>query len=193
MRIIGGQFKGRKINFPDKKGVRPTKDRIREAVFNVIAGKVPGAKVLDLFAGSGSYGLEALSRGADTAIFVDKDRQCCNVINENLVSLGLERNNYIECDTVSRFIEKKNGKDFKFDLIFADPPYDKGLLKKALIMIYQYDILNPSGLLITEHGMCESLPDVKGNFSLFKQKTYKDIKISYFYENDQKSYLSWNI
>ena len=180
MRIIGGNFRGRNILFPDKKKVRPTKDRIREAIFNVISKKVPGAKVLDIFAGSGAYGLEALSRGAESAVFVDNAEDCCDVISKNIRTLGLNEDSSIKRCDVFDIIEGINSKKYKFDLIFADPPYDMGLAKKVLIMVNQYDILSSSGLLIIEHSKHESLPELEGKLSFFKQKTYKNINISYF-------------
>jgi len=167
MRIIGGEFRGRKIAFPEKKDVRPTKDRIREAIFNVIAEKVPGAKVLDIFAGSGAYGLEALSRGAESAVFVDNDEDCCDIINKNIKSLSLKEDCSIKRYDVFGIIEEISSKKHKFDLIFADPPYNIGLAKKTLIMINQYDILSPSGLLIIEHSRHESLPESDGKLSFF--------------------------
>ncbi len=181
MRIIGGSLRGRKIEYPDSKDVRPTKDRIREAVFNVIARDVPGSRVLDLFAGSGSYGLEAYSRGALFVLFVDNSKTSCDTITSNIVKLDAgSRCEVSSSDVFGLFDEKNNVRSAFFDLIFADPPYAKGLAKKALIMINQYDILSPSGTLIIEHDSGESLPEKEGKLSLFKQKTYKNVNISYF-------------
>ncbi|MDD5634541.1 MAG: 16S rRNA (guanine(966)-N(2))-methyltransferase RsmD [Candidatus Omnitrophica bacterium] len=179
MRIIGGQFRGRKIKQPELETTRPTKDRIREAVFNIIAVRVPGSKVLDIFAGSGAYGLEALSRGAEEAVFVEKNKVCSGVLNENIQVLGVTDDSEV---IAADFFEiggtlKEKG---PFDLVFLDPPYSKNLAKKALIMINQYDILGHSGLLIIEHSSEESLPGKEGGISLVKQKTYKKICISIF-------------
>ena len=182
MRIIGGEFRGRKIKQPEFETVRPTKDRIREAVFNMIAGKTNGSLVLDLFAGSGAYGLEALSRGAARAVFVEKDKRCSRIIEENLRTLGIEEEEkdiIIIKDTFD-FIENIEKTRKGFDLIFSDPPYNKGMAKKILIKVNQYDILNPSGLLIIEHHAAESLPEEEGNVSILKQKTYGDISVSVY-------------
>jgi 16S rRNA (guanine966-N2)-methyltransferase len=180
MRIIGGEFRGRKIKQPPFEAVRPTKDQVREAVFNVIAEKVPGSKVLDIFAGSGAYGLEALSRGAEECVFVEKRSQCSRVITENIRLLGIVERTKIKTKDALKTLELfgKNGE--RFDLIFSDPPYNKGMGKKTLIMVSHYDILKPAGLLIIEHHRSESIPEVEGNVSIFKQKTYGDISISVF-------------
>jgi 16S rRNA (guanine(966)-N(2))-methyltransferase RsmD len=180
MRIIGGQFRGRKIKHPEIEAVRPTKDRIREAVFNMVAGYVPGACVLDLFAGSGAFGLESLSRGAEKAVFVEQDSLCSKVLADNISSLGIgDKATIIQEDTF-KSLELLNEDKESFDLVFSDPPYNMGMSKKTLIMINHYDILNPSGLLIIEHHEAEEIPDSSGDVSLFKQKTYKDISISVF-------------
>lgn len=180
MRIIGGAFKGRKIKFPVKSDVRPTKDRIRESVFNIIAGNLDNADVLDIFAGSGAYGLESLSRGAKKIVFVEKNRLVSSIITENSRILGVEEFVKIIRQDAFKAIEILAGSKEKFDIIFSDPPYNLELAKKTLIMVNRYDILKHSGLLIVEHHRSESLPDVEGCVSIFKQKAYKDIVVSFF-------------
>jgi len=180
MRIIGGKFRGRKIQHPGTGTVRPTKDRIREAVFNIIAERVSGAKVLDIFAGSGAYGLEAISRGAKETVFIENNRRCAGVIKENIASLGIEdQARVIVADafgSAELLEENKEG----FDLVFSDPPYKRDMAKKTLIMINQYDILNPSGFLIIEHHVIEDLPEIEGNLTLCRKKTYGDASISIY-------------
>ena len=180
MRIIGGEFKGRKIKQPLFETVRPTKDRIREAVFNIIADKVPSSNVLDIFAGSGAYGLEALSRGAGKCVFVEKRRQCGVVITENIRLIGAGDRATIMIEDAFNALELFGGDGKKFDLVFSDPPYNKNMGRKTLIMINHYDILKPAGLLIIEHNKNEDIPGVEGDVSIFKQKTYGDISISVF-------------
>lgn len=182
MRIIGGKYKGRKIKQPKLTSTRPTKDRIREAVFNVIAEKVPGSDCLDIFAGSGAYGLEALSRGAKNATFVENNKECVRVLEENISFLNDSGENapkLIKLDAL-KYIEKLAETNRKFDLIFSDPPYNKDLAKKSLIMISRYDILKPLGFAIIEHHVKEELPGTPGELTLLKQKTYKDIVISIY-------------
>ena len=151
MRIIAGKYRGRRIKQPETALTRPTKDRIREAVFNMIGQYFPGKRVLDLFAGSGAFGLEAISRGADSCVFVEQNIECANVIKENLDSLRITDNIEIRITNVFEYIEFLHKNKTKFNLILADPPYAQGMAKKTLIMVNQYDILEPIGLLILEH------------------------------------------
>jgi len=180
MRIIAGEYRGRKIKQPGSNEVRPTKDRIREAVFNMIAAYVPGADVLDIFAGSGAYGLEALSRGAEKAVLIENNTGCADIISENINSLGLEECTKIMDMDAFNALELLGTEKDKFDLIFADPPYNEGLGKKTLIIINHYDILKPIGFLVVEHHNDEDIPGTEGNVSLFKQKTYGKTTISIF-------------
>jgi 16S rRNA (guanine(966)-N(2))-methyltransferase RsmD len=180
MRIIGGEFRGRKIKQPESADIRPTKDRIREAVFNMIAVSVPGAKILDLFSGSGAYGLEALSRGARKAVFVEKGKEGSEVIKENIRVLGVENKAEVVMADAFGFLEGIQGREEAFDLVFADPPFGKNLAKKTLIKVNHYDILNHSGTLIIEHHEDELLPRSEGDFSVLKEKTYGNIIISIY-------------
>ncbi len=180
MRIIGGEFRGRKIRQPGTGAVRPTKDRIREAVFNIVAAEVPGAKVLDIFSGSGAYGLEAVSRGAEKAVLVESDRSSAGTISENVRALGVGDKVRTEVADAFETVESLSEDKERFDLVFADPPFGKGLAKKTLLIINQYDILFPSGLLIIEHHAEECLPETEGNLSVYKKKTYGDILISVY-------------
>lgn len=184
MRIIGGKYRSRKIKQPKLGSTRPTKDRIREAVFNVIAEKVPGSDVLDIFAGSGAYGLEALSRGAKSATFVENNKQAIRVLKENIRSLGAEaeKASRIIAEDALKAIEKLSASGKTFDIVFSDPPYNKELARKSLIMINRYDILKPLGFAVIEHHAQEGLPETAGGLSLLKQKTYGDIYISIFHK-----------
>jgi 16S rRNA (guanine966-N2)-methyltransferase len=180
MRIIAGEFRGRKIGQPPLDKARPTKDRIRESVFNMIASEVPGARVLDLFSGSGAYGLEALSRGAEYCEFVENCLECREVIESNIEHLSLSgRARLINADAL-RYIENMGQDDAKFDIIFSDPPYGCGESRNILIMINQYDILSSFGTLVLEHSSREDLPAKEGGVSIYKQKTYNNISISIF-------------
>ena len=180
MRIIGGEYRSRKIKQPPLDMARPTKDRVREAVFSMIADVVPGASVLDIFAGSGAYGLEALSRGASECTFIEKYSNCSNVLKENITSLDLEGVSNVIVQDAEAAIKSLGENGIKFDLIFTDPPYKYNTNKKLLIMIYQYDILNPTGTLVVEHSAKEEVPQEEGDVSVYKQKTYGDTSISVF-------------
>ncbi|HPS20728.1 MAG TPA: 16S rRNA (guanine(966)-N(2))-methyltransferase RsmD [Candidatus Omnitrophota bacterium] len=180
MRIVAGEFRGRKIAHPAVSVVRPTKDRVREAVFNMMAEFIPGASVLDLFAGSGAYGIEAVSRGAGKTVFVDSNSVCAGTIKSNLKQLSInERVSVIQCDAESVLAKMKDSNE-RFDVVFADPPYGLGLARKTLISINRYDILSQPGFLVLEHCEDEMVPECEGGISLFKQKKYKDIIISIY-------------
>jgi len=128
MRIISGTAGRRKINVP-KAEARPSTDRLREALFSILGSRVDGARVLDLFAGSGAIGLECLSRGARSCDFVDESKESIRVIRQNLKSLSLDGGRAVESD-VFRFLRGKNG---QYDLIFADPPYYKNVLDRDFV------------------------------------------------------------
>jgi len=180
MRIIGGKYRGRKIQFPLDRSVRPTKDRIRESVFNMIAEWLPGSRVLDLFAGSGAYGLEAVSRGATTAVFVDDNVRSIKLIQENARTLGIVEGIIALKEDVFSGIETLEKRKEKFNIVFSDPPYNKYLAKKTLITIDRCDILIRPGLLVLEHHKEECLPEDGLGLSILKKKTYKDISITVY-------------
>jgi 16S rRNA (guanine966-N2)-methyltransferase len=184
MRIIGGKYKGRRIQEPKSKDTRPTKDRVREAVFNMIRGILPDIEnlsVLDLYAGSGSYGFEALSRGAEKVVFVDSDRECMRCIRLSLEQLNIPDSQvrFIKRDSIAA-IEEFGSKGEQFNVIFADPPYNADLAKKTLNTLNQCDILSRFSILIIEHHIDEKLSLMDGFFTLLKEKTYKNIVISVF-------------
>lgn len=180
MRIIGGVFRSRKIESPPAHSARPTKDRVREAVFNMIAGNLEGARVLDLFAGSGAYGLEALSRGARECVFVENNPGCALVISKNIEKLKVQDKTKVRKADVTKCLEEMGPQKEKFDIIFSDPPYDLVLSRNILIMIQRYDILKHSGLLILEHDRKEAISEGAGDVSIYKQKSYGITSISVF-------------
>ncbi len=147
MRIIAGTRKGARIFAPKGLDTRPTSDRVREAAFNLI-GPVDGAAVLDLYAGSGAMGLEALSRGAAGAVFVDSDREACRTIERNLTKLGLQGAEVV-CRDVLRFLAAERR---RFDLILVDPPYDLLESVAMRLALYLPPILAEHGLAVVESG-----------------------------------------
>jgi 16S rRNA (guanine966-N2)-methyltransferase len=153
MRIIAGEHRGRRIVAPKGRATRPTSDRVRENAFNLI-GPVDGATVLDLFAGSGALGLEALSRGAASAVFVDADRDACRVINANLDTLGLDAT--VLCQDVLRAVAQERR---AFDLVLLDPPYE---YPRERLVAHLARLLAPDGLLVYESSGREDPPEVPG-------------------------------
>jgi 16S rRNA (guanine966-N2)-methyltransferase len=131
LRIIGGEWRGRRIHFPGKGGIRPTPDRVRETLFNWLMAKVPGSRCLDLFAGSGALGLEALSRGASHATFVEQDRANAASLSETVARLAPGRARVIEADAIAWLA----GPPTAFDIVFLDPPFAAGLLAESMRLL----------------------------------------------------------
>ncbi len=146
LRIIGGEWRGRKLHFIDAPNLRPTPDRVRETLFNWLQGQIHGARCLDLFAGSGALGLEALSRGASNVVFVEKTKPAAAQIESNL-SLLKAKAAVINTDAISYL---KNT-DQRFDIIFLDPPFRHNLLPEILEMILKKKLLTEGGLIYLEH------------------------------------------
>jgi len=154
MRVITGSAKGVSLKTPDGLTTRPTADRVKEALFSVIQFDVPTACVLDLFGGTGQLGIEALSRGAKHAVFVDAQESACRLIRENLKRTRLEASaQVIRCDYL---VYLKTCRQ-QFDIIFLDPPYAEVFLENALKMITEIDILRSSGIIVTERPLGKPL------------------------------------
>lgn len=159
MRVIAGSFKGRRLVTPRWTGLRPTSDKLRETLFNVVAARVPGARVLDGFAGTGALGIEALSRGAAHVTFVESDHRATVLVADNLARCGIERRYVIIC---ADFREAMGGRPGSrdFDLIFLDPPYDEE--RFGAILQAAGDRLAAGGLLVLEHAKRRQVPESAG-------------------------------
>lgn len=155
MRVITGRARGVQLKTPDGMKTRPTADRVKEALFSIINFDLPGAKVLDLFGGTGQLGIEALSRGAQSAVFVDAWEDACRLIRENLKRTKLE----VEGKVVrSDYLDYLNRCNERFDIIFLDPPYAEVYLENALKRITEIDILQSDGIIVTERPFGKELP-----------------------------------
>jgi 16S rRNA (guanine966-N2)-methyltransferase len=183
MRIISGKHKGRQISII--KGVRPTQDKVRKALFDIL-GDIEGLSFLELFAGSGAVGLEAISRGVSELALVEPNRKCQLAINKNIETLKLESCSLypVEAEVA---IETLSRHKRKFDIIFLDPPYHMDLAKKALKTLGAYDILSPNGFIVVQHFKKDVLPDSEGNLVMFKQSKYGDTRLSFFRKANPKS------
>lgn len=213
MRITTGIYKGRNLLKP--KGIRPTQDKVRKAVFDIL-GDIEGLSFLELFAGSGAVGLEALSRGAKGLFLVENDPGCISILKQNMEVLKVG-----DCVILTQDVEKaiqnlhKNEK--VFDIVFLDPPYHKTfvprrcdkfedcgsgstgnmqeqpLSKKTLQMIGAYAILAPNGFVIVQHSKKDNLPDSAGDLILYKRYKYGDTFLSVYRKHVPNSHLSWDI
>ncbi len=178
MRIIGGKYRSRLISMPKGVGIRPTQDKVRQAIFNLL-GDINGKKALELFAGSGAFGIESLSRGARHVTFVDNNFKCTQAIKANLDSLDINESFYDIIRTNGLSVMAKLSKEEeKFDLIFLDPPYHKGMARKCLINIDSYDILSQNALAVIEHFKKDSLETGLKTLIMEKERRYGDTVIT---------------
>lgn len=169
MKIISGKYKGRNLNGYSIEGTRPTMDRVKESLFAMIQNYVSGSNCLDLFAGSGNLGLEAISEGASCCTFIDNNKVAIKTINENLSKFDIN-NCKVYLKDFNIFLKETNE---KYDLIFIDPPYKTDYIKKAIILIEKYDLLKNSGLMILESDD-ESKLYCSDSYDMFKEKKYGD-------------------
>lgn len=159
MRIIAGEFKGRRLKTPTWEGLRPTSDKLRETLFNILAPRIAGAAVLDVFAGTGAVGLESLSRGAARAVFIEQDRRAAALIAANAALCGVENRCVIIRDRAERVLTRQRGDEW-FDVIVVDPPYEFEPLGELLDAAVGH--LAPGGVLILEHASRRTAPAVTG-------------------------------
>ena len=180
MRILRGRAKGRKLTVVKTKGIRPIWDNVKESIFSMIQGHVEGRTVLDLFAGTGNLGLEALSQGAKKAIFVEKDRMCLRALVRNTDLCGFQgRAEIISLDAeVALKVLRKRAE--KIDLVFIDPPYGSGYVDKSLRFINAHDMVSEAGVVVVEHSPTETPVDQWEKLSLRKRKQHGDTVISIF-------------
>ena len=175
MRVITGSARGRRLETPSGNDVRPTTDVVKEAVFSVIQFSTEGRVFLDAFAGSGQMGVEALSRGAERAYFIDSSRKSVEVIRKNLKTTGLSDMAVLKHTDTLTFLD---GTCEKFDIVFLDPPYRTGLLQKAIDKAA--NVVRDGGLIICEHPKEEVLPEETGDFAIKKNYRYGKIMITVY-------------
>lgn len=172
MRINSGNFKGRKLIENKYDHIRPTTDKVRQALFTKLQFFLPNKKVLDLFCGTGALGIEALSRGASSVLFVDKDFRSVQMTKENLKNLKINAK-VVKCDAV-KYLEVCSE---KYDLILLDPPYKSGLYEKILTKISDKDILNDEGMIVCEHASNDTFN--YSPFTVYDEKKYGNITLTY--------------
>lgn len=178
MRVITGSAKGKKLKTLDGLDVRPTSEKVKEAVFSIIQFDLPGASVLDLFAGSGQMGIEALSRGASHCVFVDKSPASLGIVRENVASAGFVKSSRIlGMDAMDYLKTAKSG----LDIAFLDPPYRKGIILPALEFLCPK--MNSGGIAVCEHEKETVLPDRVAEFSVLKRYRYGSISVTTYVKN----------
>jgi len=179
VRIIAGELRGRRLRTPPGRSTRPTADRTREAVFDILGDLPRGAWVLDLFAGSGAFGIEALSRGAAGAVFVENDRRAFAVLRGNLQALDLGRRSRAFFRDAARGLGFL-ARGFRFRIAFLDPPYRAGLVPPALQALAAAGCMDPAGLLVVEHAADEEVPESAGPFRRSDLRRYGDTLVSFY-------------
>lgn len=180
MRVISGTARGRKLKEPANYDIRPTTDKVKESMFNIIQFNLLNSRVLDMFAGTGQLGLEAISRGASEAVFIDMSSQSNRIIKENIQICGAaEQSTVIKGDSVST-IETLG----QFDIIFIDPPYDSELVQKALNKIIEFDILKENGIILCEMRYEHNIPFVNEPYFMKREYKYGKIRLVVFSKKD---------
>ena len=180
MRVITGKARGVQLKTPDGMLTRPTTDRVKEALFSIIQFEIPTAKVLDLFGGTGQLGIEALSRGAGGAVFVDDREDACNLIRENLRRTKLAQDaKVVRADYMDYLKRCKE----KFGIIFLDPPYAEVFLENALKCITEIDILQSGGIIVTERPLGKELPFEVEGFTRSKDYKYGKTLLTIYRKN----------
>jgi len=178
MKVIGGLLKGRKLCYLKERNLRPTKNLVREAIFDSLRGWIEGKRVLDLFAGTGALGIEAISHGAEKVIFVESRRKSTEILRENLLNLAIVEKTEVLREQIEVSLKELKGK--KFDLILADPPYnypDEGF-SGFLKFIRKENILEEDGIIVLEHSLKRGIPEIAG-LCIYKNKKYGNTSVSF--------------
>jgi 16S rRNA (guanine(966)-N(2))-methyltransferase RsmD len=179
MRVITGEARGRRLITLEGEDVRPTTEKVKEAIFSAIQFDIQGRRFLDLFAGSGQMGIEALSRGAESATFVDSSRRAVDIVRKNLNSVGFyDRAKVLHTDSLS-FLEMNSE---MYDIVFLDPPYGTGLLQEVLPKVFEN--VKKTAVIIVENPENEEIFENYGEFMLDRQKHYGKIKVSMYRHRD---------
>lgn len=175
MRVITGEARGRKLITLEGEDVRPTTDRVKEGMFNIIQFELEGANVLDLFAGSGQLGIEAISRGASHCTFVDASSKSLEVVRQNLKTVGFEKRASVFCGDAKMYVSLS--KD-KFDIALLDPPYNKKIIDDVIESVAKK--MTDNGTVICETSLGEVLPDDAGDFRKYREYKYGKIKLTVY-------------
>lgn len=179
MRIVSGKLGGRKLFSTGGDGTRPTSDRVREALFNILGGRVTNTSVLDLFAGTGALGIESISRGARSAVCIDNRKAAIGTIRKNLQHLDLEEEIKIIMWDIARNLNCLQAPAPIYDLVFMDPPYERGLIQKAIENLHRSQSIRPGATLVVEHSSRERLPQDLDFVDLEDQRKYGKTLVSF--------------
>ena len=182
MKVISGILKGRTIEGFNIDGTRPTMDRVKESLFATIQNNIKDSIVLDLFAGSGQLGIEAISNGANTCYFIDNNKEVIKILNKNISNLNIQKSSKVILSDWKKSLNEFSNQGIKFDLIFVDPPYDYNVYEKILEKVSTLNLLSENGLIILEHSNLK-LKDSCNNLSLYKEKKYGNKSVNIYKNN----------
>lgn len=186
MRIITGRARGLQLTTPKNFDVRPTADRVKESVFNIIGSKIIDAQVLDLFAGTGNLGLESWSRGAKGVTFIDESRESLRLVQSNITKCRAEKDCTVIKGNAVNVIERLKQQGRLFDFAFCDPPYNKGWLAKIISALTLHPILQQGGYLVVERAVHEELGALPACFELVRSEKYGETIVDFLYYNEEK-------
>ncbi|GAX90413.1 16S rRNA (guanine(966)-N(2))-methyltransferase RsmD [Effusibacillus lacus] len=180
MRVIAGDFKGRRLTPVPGSSTRPTTDKVKESIFNIIGPYFDGGQVLDLFAGTGALGIEALSRGMDRAVFIEQDAKALQVVRRNVDACKLESRADIYRNDARRAISVLAKRKEQFDLVFMDPPYHFHIIPDLAASLDRHDLLRDTAVIVAEHSKDAVLPDQLESLRRWKLVTYGDTSVSFY-------------
>lgn len=179
MRIIAGRARGIKLYAPRGRRIRPTADRVKESIFSILGEPWAGIRVLDLFSGTGSLGLEAISRGAKEAVFVEHSKTALDLLRRNIALCGFEHEAVVLPVSVSRGLAILGQREESFPVIFVDPPYGRGWVEKTIRQILAHGVLAEDGTVVLEHTLDESPSRVEGPLTTLRQERYGETAVSF--------------
>jgi 16S rRNA (guanine966-N2)-methyltransferase len=183
MRVTGGIGKGRRLKVPPGSRVRPTSDKVKQALFNILGEKVKGASFLDLYAGTGGVGIEALSRGAEKVVFIDDSRDSLQAVKKNVEQTGFNDRAQVIPHRAETFLRKTNE---RFDLVFLDPPYSLEV-ETPLTLVWESGVLNPGAIVVAEHFKKQASVPQAGGLTLYRETHYGDTVLAFYKLEEAKS------
>jgi 16S rRNA (guanine966-N2)-methyltransferase len=180
MRVIAGLFKSRTIRAPRGDEVRPTSDRVRESLFSILGGEIDGSSVLDLFAGAGTLGIEAISRGAEFVTFVEISSKVVGILKANLESLGIEDRTAVFAGDVFKTLEELSRRQARFGVVFIDPPYSRGIAQRAVGALARSGVVREGGTVVVEHESRGPLLEEYDGLKLSRRAKFGETAVSIY-------------